>query len=97
MRHHLHRLGKTAAIRWLDNVVLIVAVVAPLTNIPQMYELVRTKDAGSVSLASWVLFLLISVPWLAYGVAHKDRQIFWSSAIWLFADLIVVGLIIVYS
>ena len=96
MRHHLHRLSKRSAVRWLDNFVLLVAIAAPLTNIPQILELLRTRSAGSVSLASWVLFSLISVPWLAYGMAHKDRQIFWSSAIWLFADLIVVGLIVIY-
>lgn len=81
----------------LDSFVMVIGVMAPLTVAPQIYGLLVTKDATGISIVTWTLFALISIPWIVYGSVHKVRPIFWSSALWVAADLSVIALAVYYS
>jgi MtN3 and saliva related transmembrane protein len=79
--------------RTIDRVVTVVAFVGPLTSVPQIVEIwFVDKSAGGVSLITWLLFIVMAVIWLIYGVAHKQRPIVISNALWIVAQgLIVLG------
>ena len=79
----------------IDRLVNVIAVVGPLTSLPQIVEIwFIDKSAAGVSLVTWSLFLLMAAIWLLYGIAHKSRPIITSNALWIVAQgLIVAGAI----
>ena len=79
----------------IDRLVNVIAVVGPLTSLPQIVEIwFIDKSAAGVSLVTWSLFLLMAMIWLLYGLAHKSRPIITSNALWIVAQgSIVLGAI----
>ena len=81
-------------IRWLDNFLLIVAVLGPLITLPQIIEIYFVKNVSGVSIITWGLFALGAIPWVIYGFVHKEKPIIISYALWfVLALLIVVGVL----
>jgi len=62
------------------------AAIGPIMTLPQIYTIWIEKQAGGVSTISWTTYAVLNIVWIAYGVVHKDRVIFFSSAIWLFIN-----------
>ncbi|MFH1403520.1 MAG: SemiSWEET family transporter [Candidatus Altiarchaeota archaeon] len=58
-----------------ERIIIYLAVVSPLANIPQLLRIWVGKNASGVSALSWTLFALLSLIWLAYGILKKDRPI----------------------
>jgi uncharacterized protein with PQ loop repeat len=85
------------AVRIVDRIVLGTAILAPIVTIPQIFQLYTTKSSANLSLLSWCLYILCAVPWVAYGIFHRDRRIILSTSLWLFFDIWMVILIIVYK
>ena len=91
--HHIKRRKKKkdkAWIKWLDKFLIIVAIAGPMSTLPQIYRIFVHKTAHGVSAWSWGIFGLISIPWLVYGLVHKDKPIIISAALWIFLDTIVM-------
>ena len=75
----------------IDRLVKVIAVIGPLTSLPQIIEIwFIDKNAAGVSLVTWSLFLLMAVIWLVYGIVHKSWPIVISNALWIVAQAIVV-------
>ena len=66
----------------LDDMMIFVAVVYPLSIIPQALKIVQVGDASSISLTSFTLKALFSIPWILYGVKHKSNPIILSNVLW---------------
>jgi uncharacterized protein with PQ loop repeat len=82
-------------IRLLDKIVLGVAIIGPLFDLPQLIEIYRNKSAQDVSFYTWFFFALFSIPWLIYGIAHKEKPIIISYSLWIIMDTaIVIGTMI---
>lgn len=78
-----------------DKLVFIVAIVYPLSAVPQAIEVLSGKTDG-VSLVSWLMFLLCSTLLLAYGLKHKVAPMIMSNSIWVLVNVVVVtGLLLV--
>lgn len=60
---------------FLDKVTFIAGIVGPFTVLPQIYSIFRSHSANGVSLATWFLIFIVTLPWVFYGVAHKDKSI----------------------
>ena len=82
---------------WLDKIVLAAAFIGPLTTFPQIYEIFKNQSAGDISILTWTLFGLLSIPWLIYGLIHKQAPIIVSSILWILVDFIVVFSAVIYS
>ena len=62
-------------IRLLDKIVMVVAIVFPFTTLPQIYKIWVFKNVAGVSLTTWSLFFILSIPFLIYGIVHKERLV----------------------
>jgi uncharacterized protein with PQ loop repeat len=75
----------------LERAVYLSAILGPFSSVPQIYAIwfVDTSPVG-VSMTTWLLFLLISVLWLAYGIVRRDRPLIISNSIWIVLEVIIV-------
>ncbi|MCL5012050.1 MAG: PQ-loop domain-containing transporter [Patescibacteria group bacterium] len=109
--HHLHHVSirkrvskkfeeypsKIRSVRWLDNFLIVVAIVAPMTMIPQIVKVFATHDATGLSMLSWALFCFFNVFWIFYGVVHRSLPIIISNSLWFVTQLIIVMGILIYG
>ena len=104
MRHHPHylkrrRQGLLATERraWiLDTVVLTAGILSPIFTLPQIFLIYSTHSAAGVSVVTWGVYALFDLPWILYGVVHKDRAILISYCIWFMANASVALGAIIY-
>ena len=61
--------------RSYDKTMLLVSVIAPLGNLPQLVKIWINQHASGVSILSWVIFAIFSFMWFIYGILHKDKPI----------------------
>lgn len=96
--HHKHRTNnKKMLIKSIDSLCMYMAVIMPLTTIPQIVQLYTTKDATGLSLLMWVLYTIGILPFLAYGILHKVKQLIVLEILWLIVQAVIIIGIIMYS
>ena len=81
----------------LDNICLVFSVIMPLTTAPQIYKIFVEKTAAGLSLSSWVLYCIAVIPFLLYGIVHKEKPIIVLNALWLIAQIIIIAGILIYG
>lgn len=81
----------------LEKLVLAVAIIEPLSTIPQIVDIFSTQNATAISLITWLLFAVAAVIWLAYGIKIKNTPLIVSSLLWVITESIVVVGILLYS
>jgi len=81
----------------LDKLLLIIAAVGPIMNIPQAIHIFALKNASGVSLISFSSFAFFDIFWLIYGIVHKEKPIIIAYALWFITNLVVVAGIIMYG
>jgi hypothetical protein len=69
--------------RFLDSCVLVVGVIGPLTTIPQILLIYTTHMAVGVSALSWFGPAVLDIPWILYGIAHREKAIVITYSLWL--------------
>ena len=84
-------------VRWLDNFLLVIAVLGPLVTLPQIIRIFLYKNADGLSIITWGFFALGSIPWVAYGIVHKEKPIVVSYSLWFILYLATVIGILVYG
>jgi uncharacterized protein with PQ loop repeat len=80
----------------IDKVVLTLAFIAPLVELPQLIEIYWKKAAEDVSLFTWSFFVIFGIPWLIYGIVHKEKPIIILYSLWIIIDLMIVAGILMY-
>ena len=78
-------------IKFLDGLVSIISLAAPLTVAPQIYSIWIEKNAEGVSLLTWTLFLLFAIPLFTYSLVHKDKKLMLMYFLFMIADALVVA------
>jgi uncharacterized protein with PQ loop repeat len=84
-------------IRFLDKFLIIAAIVGPAMTIPQIVKIYSLRDASSIALSTWVLFAILDIPWIIYGVVHKEKPIVIAYILWLITNIFVIVGTILYS
>lgn len=98
MPFHLHKhLSAKDDTATIDRIMNIVAIVYPLTGLPQVISIFQAQSAEGVSLFSWLSFTIFAAMFLIYGIAHKLKPLIITQTLWLLIDLLVVISIIRYS
>ena len=105
MKHKHERRGRILAplrrrsryIVFLDKLTFAAGVVGPFTVLPQIFQIFTTHSATDVSLTAWSLIFIVTLPWIFYGVAHKDRSIIVSFILWEVANALVVAGVLLYG
>ena len=88
---------KDKRIRFLDNICLLFSVFMPLTTIPQIYKIFTYQLVDGLSLLMWVLYCIGVIPFLIYGIVHREKPIIILNVLWLIAQITIIIGIIMYS
>ena len=83
--------------RVIDKMMGMVSIVGPVSASPQVVEIFTKQSAQGVSLLSWVMYLMLGVISLSYGLFHKLKPIVVSQILWTIMDLVVIAGILMYS
>lgn len=78
------------SIRILDDIITLLAIIGPIATLPQIVEIFVNKNAGSVSVLSWIIFTIFDIPWIIYGIAHKEKPIIIAYTMWFISNILVV-------
>jgi len=77
--------------KYLNGTVSLISVTAPLTALPQVFDIWFHKNAQGVSLLSWSLFLIITIPLLIYSIINKQKIFTQMYFLWtiIYASIII--------
>jgi|ERR1019366_6122532 uncharacterized protein with PQ loop repeat len=92
-----HTAANTPYLVLLDKITFVAGVVGPFTVLPQIYGIFSTHSATGVSLMTWALIFIVTLPWIFYGVAHREKSIIVSFILWEVANLLVVIGVLLYG
>ena len=84
-------------IKYLDKFLMVVAITGPLMDLPQIFKIYYFKNAAGVSLLSWTLYAIFDIPWIIYGIVHKDKPIVVAYLCWMITNLFVIAGTLIYS
>jgi uncharacterized protein with PQ loop repeat len=84
-------------IRFLDKLLVIIAIVGPLTALPQVWNVFINKSVVGLALSSWSLWAFFNLFWLAYGFVHKEKPIIITYFLWFLVNASVAIGILLYS
>lgn len=74
-----------------------VAVIMPLSNLPQIIQLFSTQVTAGLSISTWVMYLLFGMVPLAYAIVNNIRPLVISNVLWILVDLTMIYGILVFS
>ena len=106
--HHVHKRKqehkiiepyphKRPFLRFIDRIIYVVALVGPIMTLPQLYNIWIEKSAEGVSVITWAAYIVVTIFWLMYGVAHKEKPIIFVQIAWLITHTAVVIGTIIYG
>ncbi|MAG39430.1 hypothetical protein CMI41_00470 [Candidatus Pacearchaeota archaeon] len=82
-------------VRLLDRFLIIVAFVGPMMMIPQLWQIYFYKSAGDIAVLSWLTLAALNIPWMMYGIVHKERPIVLAYFLWFLVNMsVAVGALI---
>lgn len=67
-----------------------------LMTLPQVLTIWVGRDAGGVSLVSWVSYLVSACLWFVYGLQKRDKTIYLACIGWILLDAAIVVGVFVY-
>jgi MtN3 and saliva related transmembrane protein len=90
-------INKTNNALSIEHLALTIAILEPLSTVPQILDIYRTQDVESLSLLSWLLFAAASIVWLVYGIKINNLPLIASSMLWVTTEVILIFGILIYS
>ena len=106
--HHYHRRkriykkhepypSRNKWINFMDKTIYFVGIIGPLATIPQALKIWVDRGAAGLYLYSWIIFVLVNIAWLFYGILHREKPIVVTYLGWLLVNISVVIGIIIYG
>ena len=74
----------------LDGIDSFICIIFPLTTIPQIKKIWMKQNAEGISLLTWVLYLVFTIPLIAYAIKKNDLKLAVMWAIWAFIYILVI-------
>jgi uncharacterized protein with PQ loop repeat len=84
-------------IRFLDKMLIMIAIIAPLMGIPQLWNVFINHDVAGLSFTTWSVWAFFNLFWLVYGFVHKVRPIIITYILWFLVNTSVAIGILLYS
>ena len=84
-------------IRVFDRILLTIAVIGPLTALPQVWNVYTKHAVAGLSLASWSLWAFFNLFWILYGFVHKEKPLIITHILWFIMNLSIAIGILLYS
>lgn len=95
-KHLTKKEHKSRYLVFLDKLTFVVGVIGPFTVLPQIYSIFSTQSAAGVSVVTWASIFIVTLPWIFYGIAHKEVSIITSFTLWEIANITVVIGVLLY-
>lgn len=76
---------------------LLVGILMPLSQIPQIITLYSTKVTTGLSLETWIMYLVFCLVPIAYGVAYRLPPLIISNLLWTIVNIVMITGIIKYG
>jgi uncharacterized protein with PQ loop repeat len=104
-RYHHHRVKKhrilavknSSKYKLVDRATYVVAILEPLITVPQAIAIFTGKSATGVSLTTWVGYEALTVVWVWYALAHKDKLILLYQGLYIIIQTIIIVGCIMYG
>lgn len=90
------RKAPSKSVRLLDKLMSILAFITPLLVVPQIIQLIISKDASNLSIIMWLAWFIVSIPWLIYALIHKIKPLAIMYILWLLVHGTMTVLILIY-
>jgi uncharacterized protein with PQ loop repeat len=74
----------------LEKVLRGLSVFTMLMTVPQVLTIWIGREAGGVSLVSWLSYLFAACLWFVYGLQKRDKTIYLACVGWVVLDAAVV-------
>ena len=82
---------------FVNRFIYIVGFFSIIILLPQLLQILVSKNAKGVSLVTWVGFFISSSFWLFYGIIHREKPIILTNVLALAVDALVIASIIFYG
>lgn len=105
--HHIHQRKRASgkalhsfpaeklSLRFLDRLVYIAGMTAIIMMIPQLIVIYGEKNASGFTPVTWGTLALLNIPWIIYGLVHKEGPIAMTYFLWFIVNgLIFIGAIL---
>lgn len=92
--------GTTHSKLWaklLYRVTIAAGIISPIMVLPQIYKIYSTHAAAGVSALSWFAFALLDLPFIIYGLVHKEKPIVITYTLFFVGNIVVAIGAVVYS
>ena len=76
--------------RFLDILIYFIGFASPILTIPQILKIWVEKNSSSLSLVSWVTYLVASTIFFIYAIVHKEKPLIIIYFISILVNLTVV-------
>ena len=73
-------------IRFLDKLLLVIAIIGPIMALPQLISVYSAKNAGTLVFSTWASWSFFNLIWLAYGIVHKEKPIIITYILWFIVN-----------
>ena len=82
--------------QFIQTAVTVVGFAFSIGYYPQAYKIFRTKSAGDISLSSFVIFVIGTTVWTAYGFYERNPTIILSFVLGMIGSWLVLILALYY-
>jgi uncharacterized protein with PQ loop repeat len=80
--------------RFINRSIFAVALLQPLGTIPQIIAVFSRRDASSISITAWTIYVAFDLMWLWYGIDEKQKAVIVSALLFsLLEGVVLVGAI----
>lgn len=77
---------------FVDKIIFAAAIIEPIFTLPQAYVIFKNHNATDVSLVTWFGFNILTIIWLWYAIAHRDKIVLvYQGLFFVFNTLVIVG------
>ena len=83
-------MSKKTKPKLIDRLIYVAAIVEPVVAIPQVYQIFHGRTAAGISISTWAGYDVLSLVWLWYGFAHKEKVIIFYQSSWLVLQSVIL-------
>lgn len=70
---------------------IIAAILTTISFLPQVTQIIKTKDTSGISLGMYSLYVIGSALWAVHGLISKDMSVLFANIVTFTLSLIILG------
>lgn len=84
------KINKITHKRLVSYGMFFVAIIAPLSNYPQIYKLFTLKVTEGLSVETWVMYLIFGFIQLVYAISNSIKPLILSNILWILVEIVMI-------